>query len=1296
MAHYGPEQWWYSDGSAAASVRAAVFEGDQSTLAAIFSDSGLSVPLTNPTTTDASGFLEFYAADGDYWIFVGNETYGDSVLSTLGPAPTGAVVSVNGQSGVVLLGAADVGAQPIATINAKGDLYAGTGNDATTRRSIGTDGQVLTADSGDPTGMSWQAGGGGGAVTSVNGQTGVVVLTASNVGAAPSTRVLTAGIALSGGGDLSADRTFDVDLGTTAGTAAAGDDTRIVGAQQRSTLTTKGDLYAATAAATTTRQPVGTDGQVLTADSAQSTGIKWATVASAPVTSVNGQTGVVVLTAANVGAIASTLPDAKGDIITATAADTPARLAVGTNGQALRANSATATGLEWDTLDATDVGADAAGAAAAAQAAAIAASDPVGSAAAAAAASQPIATINAKGDLYAGTADNATTRQPVGTDGQVLRAASGQATGLEYHTLTASDVGALDLTGGTITGDVLFSGPNTDLTVQGATTVTYQGVTANAAEALASVMSTGVIYGGVVTVASPTTFDVTAGVGFIINTYTTPSNPSLTRVAFSGGTGIVMSAASLARQVTAIAIDTSGAILQIAPPTNVQDRQYLIIGNFVQISAGVFISDPLQYRLTQPGAQLYDLMRSIGPFVASGNLINGIGGGLTFSRTGGQLFAPGSNTGTNRADPNVITTVLASPQSVRYATQIAGSTEAVTHTNLIPGSYDVGGVITAIPGGGARSTIQRLWYFTAGGGGVIVQYGQEWYSTLDEAILNMNTQSFVENPNLQYATLLGAIAIRKDATDVGNLAQAKFFSAVKLGGSFVGSTLGVTVLSVNGFTGNVVLAASDVGAIATTFVNAKGDLITATANDTPVILPVGTDAFVLTADSAQADGIKWAAVTDAGAIPKSLMDAKGDLIAATANDTPARLAVGTDGQYLRAASGQSTGLEYHTIVASDVGAVPTTRTLTAGTAMTGGGDLSTDRTFNVNIGTTAGTAAAGDDSRITDAQARSTLTTKGDLYVATTSATTARQAIGSDGQVLTADSGQTNGLKWAAATDSGAVPKSTVTTKGDLIVATASATVTRRAVGTDGQVLTADSAQTDGVKWATAGTDAGAQQRSTLTTKGDLYVATASATTARQGVGTNGYVVVADSAQTNGLKWATEKSFSFMPRSTGYISANGVTTARSSKAATQNTMFLLPFMLLIDATTSSIAFEVTGNVATAVVRLGFYALDATTLLPTGAAVVDFGTTTADTTTTKTFAAVQALTAGGWALAFVGQTAAPTIRHCAGFNPFVASATFPAGTGLGWNNGWVQTGVSGGLPTIGSLADSDTPMCGIKF
>lgn len=71
-----------------------------------------------------------------------------------------------------------------------------------------------------------------------------------------------------------------------------------------------------------------------------------------------GTTGQVLSKASNTdldfswttsSGIQATLLDAKGDLIAASAADTAARLAVGSNGQYLSANSATATGLEWVT-----------------------------------------------------------------------------------------------------------------------------------------------------------------------------------------------------------------------------------------------------------------------------------------------------------------------------------------------------------------------------------------------------------------------------------------------------------------------------------------------------------------------------------------------------------------------------------------------------------------------------------------------------------------------------------------------------------------------------------------------------------------------------------------------------------------------------------------------------------------------------------------------------------------------------------------------------------------------------------
>jgi|GEM_PF-783944 len=96
----------------------------------------------------------------------------------------------------------------------------------------------------------------------------------------PSSRQIIAGNGLTGGGDLTADRTLAVNFGTGSGAVAQGNDSRITGAVQTSLVNAKGDLIVGTASATVGRLPVGTDTYVLTADSTQSTGVKWSAAAS--------------------------------------------------------------------------------------------------------------------------------------------------------------------------------------------------------------------------------------------------------------------------------------------------------------------------------------------------------------------------------------------------------------------------------------------------------------------------------------------------------------------------------------------------------------------------------------------------------------------------------------------------------------------------------------------------------------------------------------------------------------------------------------------------------------------------------------------------------------------------------------------------------------------------------------------------------------------------------------------------------------------------------------------------------
>jgi hypothetical protein len=107
--------------------------------------------------------------------------------------------------------------------------------------------------------------------------------------------------------------------------------------------------------------------------------------------------------------------------------------------------------------------------------------------------------------------------------------------------------------------------------------------------------------------------------------------------------------------------------------------------------------------------------------------------------------------------------------------------------------------------------------------------------------------------------------------------------------------------------------------ISPNILNAKGDLITATADNTLSILTRGaTDGHVLTVDSNESTGLKWAAAPGASGsgIEPTIIDAKGDLIVGQAADTPVRLAVGTNGHFLRANSAATNGVEWASVPAS--------------------------------------------------------------------------------------------------------------------------------------------------------------------------------------------------------------------------------------------------------------------------------------------------------------------------------------------------------------------------------------------
>lgn len=125
-------------------------------------------------------------------------------------------------------------------------------------------------------------------------------------------------------------------------------------------------------------------------------------------------------------------------------------------------------------------------------------------------------------------------------------------------------------------------------------------------------------------------------------------------------------------------------------------------------------------------------------------------------------------------------------------------------------------------------------------------------------------------------------------------------------------------------------AAASATAAATSATSAAASATAAATSATSAA--ASATAAATSATSAAASAASAAAVV-ASAIQASIIDAKGDLIVGSAADTAARLAVGTNGYILTAASTTATGLEWQAAPAGYLAPTIGTTTITSGTTV---------------------------------------------------------------------------------------------------------------------------------------------------------------------------------------------------------------------------------------------------------------------------------------------------------------------------------------------------------------------------
>jgi hypothetical protein len=294
------------------------------------------------------------------------------------------------------------------------------------------------------------------------------------------------------------------------------------------------------------------------------------------------------------------------------------------------------------------------------------------------------------------------------------------------------------------------------------------------------------------------------------------------------------------------------------------------------------------------------------------------------------------------------------------------------------------------------------------------------------------------------AAAASATAAATSATSASNSATAAATSATSAATSATAAATSATSAAASAASAAAVLSAA---------FDAKGDLLVGTGVDTFDQLGVGTNGFLLTADSAETTGIKWAAA------PVSLPSQTGNAGEFLTTD-------GTDASWAPVAGSLAQPTEPTSPPDGQIwidtdGTAPTTVVTRWSKAPTAGTTTLT--------GTDDGTTVLAYTPGYEEVFLNGVLLSRTNDYTATTGTSVVLSAATVTGDIVEVicplQVAYTDAITTTAA-NAAYVPKTLTTTKGDIITATAANTPARLGVGSDAQILVADSTASTGLKWA--------------------------------------------------------------------------------------------------------------------------------------------------------------------------------------------------------------------------------------
>lgn len=295
------------------------------------------------------------------------------------------------------------------------------------------------------------------------------------------------------------------------------------------------------------------------------------------------------------------------------------------------------------------------------------------------------------------------------------------------------------------------------------------------ADAAETHLSTGVITGGNVSInADPTKFDVSAGTGVIID-WTDPSNPVRTIVSWNAF--IAQSVPDLATELfTTLAINNVSGLVVVSGVESTPElrRTTIRLQNLVHVG-GTQIE-----QIDQSSQPAYDIPQSLLDYIIklgplnTGNRFSSNGANLKIDKSSGETSLPFINRENNSQAPTTLASIAVSPATFSTVYQDGGGGFTITGgiADIDPTVYDNGsGVLQAVANN--KWTVQRIYFF-ARSGDIGVTYGQAVYDSLIQAEIAIFEEEPIISPIFELGIFVTALIVKKEATDLGNIAEAKF------------------------------------------------------------------------------------------------------------------------------------------------------------------------------------------------------------------------------------------------------------------------------------------------------------------------------------------------------------------------------------------------------------------------------------------------------------------------------------------------------------------------------------------